>query len=57
MVEQVLVWSWFSSKPEVCIKQINIKPSSVQIEKAWQFNVDDWVLIDTRHLWIIAGNN
>ena len=39
------------------LEQINIKWSAISIEKAWQFNVDDWVLVDRRNLQIKAGNN
>ena len=39
------------------LKQINIKRSAIHIEKARQFNVNDWVLVDRRNLQIKAGNN
>ena len=39
------------------LKQINIKRSAIVIEKASQFNVNDWVLVDHRNFQIKAGNN
>ena len=39
------------------LKCINEKHSTIHIEKATQFNVDDWVLVDRRNLHTKAGNN
>ena len=39
------------------IKRINEKRSTIHIEKARQFNIDDWVLVDRRNLQVKAGNN
>ena len=39
------------------LKHINHKRSSLHLEKARQFNVDDWVLVDRRNLQVKAGNN
>ena len=39
------------------LKRINVKRSTIQIEKASQFNIDDWVQVDVRNLDGKAGNN
>ena len=39
------------------LKRINEKRSTIHIEKARQFNIDDWVLVDRRKLQVKAGNN
>jgi len=38
-------------------KPINHKRSTIHLEKARHFNVDDWVLVDRRNLQVKAGNN
>ena len=39
------------------LKRINHKRSTLHVEKARQFNIDDWVLVDSRNLQVKAGNN
>jgi len=39
------------------LKQINNKRSAINIEKARQFAINNWVLVDYRNLQIQAGNN
>ena len=39
------------------LKRINKKRSTIHIEKARQFNIDDRVLVDRRNLQVKAGNN
>ena len=39
------------------LKQIHIKRSAVQIEKAGKFAVNDWVLVDQRNRKVKAENN
>jgi len=39
------------------LKQINNKRSTIHLEKARRFAVNDWVLVDRRNLQIRAGNN
>ena len=39
------------------LKKMNHRRSTLHIEKARQFNVDDWVLVDRRNLQVKAGNN
>jgi len=39
------------------LKQINIKRTAIDIEKAPKFAVNDWVLVDRRNLQVKAGNN
>ena len=39
------------------LKRINEKRSTIHIEKARQWNTEDWVLVDRRHLQVIADNN
>ena len=38
------------------LKRINEKRSTIHIEKARPFNIDDWVLVDRRNLQVKAGN-
>ena len=38
------------------LKHINEESHTIQIEKARQFNIDDWVLVDRRNLQVKAGN-
>jgi len=38
-------------------KQFNIKRSTIHIEKACKFAVNDWVLVDHRNLQVKAENN
>ena len=39
------------------LKPVNEKRSTIHIEKARPFNIDDWVLVDRRNLQVKAGNN
>ena len=39
------------------LKSINHKWSTLHVEKAMQFNSNDWVLVDRRNLQVKAGNN
>ena len=39
------------------LKRINHKPSNLQVEKARQFNIEDWVLVNRRNLQVKAGKN
>ena len=39
------------------VNLINETRSTIHIEKATQFHVDDWVLVDRRNLQVKAGNN
>ena len=39
------------------LKCINEKRSTIYIENARQFNIDDWVLVDRLNLQVTAGNN
>ena len=39
------------------LKRINEKRSTIHIEKARQFNIDDGVLVDRRNLQVKAGNH
>ena len=39
------------------LNRINEKRSSIHIEKARQFNIDDWVLVHRRKQQVKAGNN
>ena len=39
------------------LKRINHKRSTLHVEKARQFNIDDWVLVDRRNLQVKTGNN
>ena len=39
------------------LKQIHHKQSTIHLEKAIHFNVDDWVLVHRRNLKVKAGNN
>ena len=39
------------------LKRIKEKRSTIHIEKARQFNIDDWILVDRRNLQVKAGNN
>ena len=39
------------------LKRIKEKRSTIHIEKATQFYIDDWVLVDRRNLLVKAGNN
>ena len=39
------------------LKRINHKQSTLHVEKARQFNMDDWVLVDRRNLSVKARNN
>ena len=39
------------------LKRIKEKRSTIHIEKAWRFNMDDWVLVDGRNLQLKAENN
>ena len=54
---------WLDRMPTVynqihdTLKPINAKRSTIHIEKARQFNIDDWVLVDRRNLQVKAGNN
>ena len=41
----------------VTLKCINEKRSTIQIEKARQFNIDDWVLVDRHNLQVKARNH
>ena len=39
------------------LKRINHKRSALHVEKARQFNINNWVLVDRRNLQVKAGNN
>ena len=39
------------------LKRINNKRSTLHVEKARHFNIDDWLLVDRRNLQVKAGNN
>ena len=39
------------------LQRINEKPSTIHIEKARQFHIDDCVLVDRRNLHVKGGNN
>ena len=39
------------------LKRINHKRSTIYVEKARQFNIDDWVLVDGRNLQVKGRNN
>ena len=39
------------------LRRINHKQSTLHVEKARQFNIEDWVLVDRRNLQVKAGNN
>ena len=39
------------------LKRINEKRSTIHIEKASQFHIHDWVLVDRRNLQVKAENN
>ena len=39
------------------LKRINHKLSTLHVDKARQFNINDWVLVDGRNLQVKAGNN
>ena len=39
------------------LQQINYQQSTLHFEKARQFNIPNWVLIDRRNLLVKAGNN
>ena len=39
------------------LEGINEKRSTIHIENARQFNIDDWVLVDRRNLHVKSGNN
>ena len=39
------------------VERINHQRSTLQVEKATQFNIDDWVLVVRRNLQVKAGNH
>ena len=39
------------------LKRINHKRSTLHVENARQFHINDWVLVDRRNLQVKAGNN
>ena len=39
------------------LKRINEKRSTIHFEKAGQFNIDDWILVDRCNLQVTAGND
>ena len=41
----------------VVLKRINYKRSTLHVEKAKQFNIKDWVLVERRNLQVKTGKN